>query len=204
MAVYGYIGRLARIDLWSGKVSIESLPERPLKLWIGGRGLGVYLMLKEVNPKVDPLSPLNKALVLTGPLTGIAGVPSSGRWCSVTKSPLTNTIHDAHSGGDFGPMLKSSGFDGLIIEGAAEKPVYLWIHDGKVEIRDANHLWGKDVHATTDIIIEDLSEEVGKEEAKNIKVACIGPAGENLVRIASIMNDKNLSLIHISEPTRPY
>ena len=188
--VGGYTGKIARIDLWSSKVRFESLPEGVLRKWLGGRGLGVYLMLREVNPKVDPLSPANKALVMTGPLTGVAGIPASGRWCSVTKSPLTNTIHDSHSGGKFGPELKFAGFDALIIEGASETPVYLWVHDGKVEIRDAKHLWGKDVHATTDMIREELKAEVG-EEAKNIKVACIGPAGENLVKFAAIINDKN-------------
>ncbi len=184
------MGRIARVDLWSGKIRFESLPDEVLKKWIGGRGLGVYLMLKEVDPRVDPLSPSNKALVLTGPLTGVAGVPSSGRWCSVTKSPLTNTIHDSQSGGKFGPELKFAGFDGIILENASETPVYLWVHDGKVEVRDAKHLWGKDVHATTDLIKEELRAEVGNE-ADKIKVACIGPAGENLVRFAAIMNDKN-------------
>jgi len=187
----GYMGKIARVDLWSGKIRYETLPEEILKRWIGGRGLGVYLALKEIPPKIDPLSPANKAFVLTGPLTGVAGVPAPGRWVSVTKSPLTNTIHDSHSGGKFGPYLKFAGFDGIIIEGASEKPVYLWVHEGKVEIRDARHLWGKDVHATTDILVDELSAEVGKSEAKEIKVACIGPAGENLVKIASIMNDKN-------------
>lgn len=190
MALGGYMGRLLRVNLWSSRIRFESLPEEVLKKWIGGRGLGVYLMLKEVDPKVDPFSPRNKALVMTGPLTGVAGVPAPGRWCSVTKSPLTNTIHDSQSGGKFGPELKFAGFDGIIIEDVSETPVYLWIHDGKAEIRDAKHLWGKDVHAVTDLIKEELRAEVGKE-ADNIKVAVIGPAGENLVRFAAIMNDKN-------------
>lgn len=190
MPLGGYMGKIARVDLWSSKIRFESLPDVVLKKWIGGRGLGVYLMLKEVDPRIDPLSPSNKALVLTGPLTGVAGVPSSGRWCSVTKSPLTNTIHDSQSGGKFGPELKFAGFDGIIIENASETPVYLWVHDGKVEIRDAKHLWGKDVHAATDLIKEELRAEVGNE-ADKIKVAVIGPAGENLVRFAAIMNDKN-------------
>ncbi len=187
----GYVGRIARVDLWSGRVTYESLPEKVLREWIGGRGLGVYLALKEMDPRVDPLSPANKAFVLTGPLTGVAGVPASGRWCSVTKSPLTNTIHDSQCGGKFGPYLKFAGLDGIIIEGASEKPVYLYVHDGKVEVRDAKHLWGKDVHTTTDTLIEEIAKEVGASEKPNIKVACIGPAGENLVRIASIMSDKN-------------
>ncbi len=186
------MGRLARINLWNEKIRIEPLPpENILKMWIGGRGLGVYLALKEIPPRCDPLSPSNKLFILTGPVTGVAGVPESGRWCSVTKSPLTDTIHDSQSGGKFGPMLKFAGFDGIILEETTEKPVYIWIHDGKAEIRDAHHLWGLDVHHTTDKIIEELTAEVGRDEAKNIKVAAIGPAGENLVRFAAIMNDKN-------------
>jgi len=189
---YGYMGRILRVDLTNQRIVVEDLPsDDVLRKWIGGRGLGVYYMLKEVNPKVDPLSPANKAIVATGPLTGVTGIPSSGRWCSVTKSPLNNAIHDSQSGGKFGPELKFAGFDMIIIEGASEKPVYLWIYDGKAEIRDAKHLWGKDTHSTTDIIKEELAPAIGRDEANEIKVACIGPAGENLVRIACIINDKN-------------
>ena len=185
------MGKIARANLWYGKVTFESIPDDVLRSWIGGRGLGVYLVLKEVNPRVDPLSPSNKVFVMTGPLTGVNGIPAPGRWCSVTKSPLTGTIHDSQSGGKFGPELKFAGFDAIIIEDISEKPVYLWVHDGEVDIRDATHLWGKDVHTTTDMIKEELASEVGKDEAKNIKVAAIGPAGENLVKFAAIMNDKN-------------
>jgi aldehyde:ferredoxin oxidoreductase len=192
MPIGGYMGRVLRANLTEGKLVIEDLPpENILRKWIGGRGLGVYYMLKEVDPRVDPLSPANKAIVATGPLTGVTGIPSPGRWCSVTKAPLNNAIHDAQSGGKFGPRLKFAGFDIVIIEGKAEKPVYLWLHDGKAEIRDAKHLWGRDTHDTTDTIIEELKPEVGRDEAKNISVACIGPAGERLSRIACIINDKN-------------
>ncbi len=184
------MGKLARVDLSTGRIRYESLPEDILKKWIGGRGLGVYLALKEIDPRIDPLSPANKAYVLAGPLTGVSGIPAPGRWASVTKSPLTHTIHDSQSGGKFGPELKFAGFDGIVIEGAAEKPVYLWVHDGKVEIKDATHLWGKDVHAVTDTIQEELKAEVG-DEAKKIKVLTIGPAGENLVKIGALINDKS-------------
>jgi len=178
----GYMGKILRVNLTEGTLRDEMLSEDVLKMWLGGRGLGVYLMLKEVDPRVDPLSPENKLIILTGPLTGTAA-PESGRWCSVTKAPLTGTIHDSHSGGKWGPELKFAGYDGIIIEGASEKPVYLWIHNGKAELRDAKHLWGKDTHATTDILIEELGD-------KNIKVMCIGPAGENLVKFACLINDK--------------
>jgi len=192
MAPGGYMGNVLRLNLTEGKVTKEPLPpEDVLRAWLGGRGLGVYYMLKEVDPKVDPLSPSNKAIVATGPLTGVTGVPSSGRWCSVTKAPLNNTIHDAQSGGKFGPELKFAGFDAVIIEGASEKPVYLWVHDGEAELRDAKHLWGKDTHATTDAIREELAPEIGVEEAKEVKVLTIGPAGENLSKIACLINDKS-------------
>jgi aldehyde:ferredoxin oxidoreductase len=183
----GYMGKIARVDLWSGTVSYKFLKERVLRSWIGGRGLGVYLMLKEVDPRVDPLSPANKALIMTGPLTGVGGVPAAGRWCSVTKSPLSGTIHDSHSGGKFGPELKFAGLDAIIIEERAEYPVYLWVHNGEVEVRDARHLWGLDTHGTTAALEEELSEE----GVKGVKVACIGPAGERLVRFACIINDKS-------------
>ena len=185
------MGRILRVDLWNGRMRVEFLPDSILRRWIGGRGLGVYLALKEIDPRINPLSPANKAFVMTGPATGVAGIPESGRWCSVTKSPLTDTIHDSQSGGNFGPELKFAGFDAVIIENTSEKPVYLWIHDGKAEIRDATHLWGKDVHSTTDIIKSELAAEIGAKEARHIKVAAIGPAGENLVKFAAIMNDKN-------------
>ncbi len=189
MPLGGYTGKILRVDLFKEKLYIETPPEKVLRNWIGGRGLGVYLLLKELNPKVDPLSPENKIILLTGPVTG-TGYPMSGRWCSVTKSPLSGTIHDSQSGGKWGPELKFAGFDAIIVEGAAEKPVWLWIYNGKAELRDAKHLWGKDVHATTDMIIEEMKAEIG-DDARNIKVACIGPAGENLVRFAAILNDKN-------------
>ena len=189
MALGGYTGKILRVNLYEEKLRVEELPEAVLRKWVGGRGLGVYLMLREVNPRVDPFSPENKVILLTGPVTG-TGYPMSGRWCSVTKSPLTNTIHDSQSGGKWGPELKFAGFDAVIVEGVAEDPVWLWIHDGEAELRCAKDLWGRDVHTTTDKIVEELKDEVG-DEAEKVKVACIGPAGENLVKFASIMNDKN-------------
>ncbi len=179
------MGKYARVDLTSGNVTVgntfDLLPDEVLRQWIGGRGLGVYLMLKEVDPKVDPLSPENKAFVLTGPVTGVAAGLEAGRWASVTKSPLTNTVHDSQSGGHFGPYMKFAGFDLIILEGASEEPVYLVLEEGKAELRDAKDLWGKDVHHTTRILEE--------RHGKNAKVAAIGPAGENLSLLAAIIND---------------
>ena len=177
------MGKFLRVDLSSGQIKEEKIPDEILRNFIGGRGLGVKLLYDELKPGIDPLSPENKIIILTGPVTG-APTPESGRWCSVTKSPLTYTVHDSHSGGDFGPHLKFSGFDGVIFEGASEKPVYLWIDNGNPELRDATHLWGKDVFQTTDAIIKESGDE-------KTRIACIGPAGENLVRFASIMNEKH-------------
>jgi aldehyde:ferredoxin oxidoreductase len=185
-----YLNKFLRVNLSTGSITTVSFKEDELMSWLGGRGLGVYIMLKEVDPTVEPFSPENKLLILTGPLTGMAGAPEPGRWCSVTKSPLTYTVHDAHSGGDFGPELRFAGYDGIIVEGRSEKPVYLFIVDGKAELRDASHLWGRDVHTVTDELVEELQADLG-DDARHVKVATIGPAGENLVRIANIMNDKN-------------
>lgn len=179
--VGGYVGKFLRIDLGSGQIKDEKIPEETLRDFIGGRGLGVKILYDELKTGIDPLSPENKIVILTGPVTGTPA-PESGRWCSVTKSPLTGTIHDSQSGGDFGPYLKFAGVDGVIFEGASEKPVFLWIENGHAELKDASHLWGKDVFTTTDEIIKG---------DKKIRVACIGPAGENLVKFASIMNEKH-------------
>jgi aldehyde:ferredoxin oxidoreductase len=177
----GYMGKLLRIDLSSGQIKDEKISEDILRNFIGGRGLGVKILYDELKPGTEPLSPDNKVAILTGPVTGTPAL-ESGRWCSVTKSPLTGTIHDSQSGGDFGPYLKFSGLDGVIFEGASEKPVYLSIDNGHAELKDASELWGKDVFTTTDSLIKGDN---------SIRVACIGPGGENLVKFASIMNEKH-------------
>lgn len=180
--MFGWIGKLLRVNLTDGTIKIEPLDEKDAKLYLGARGLGTKMFMNEVDPKVEPLSPDNKLIFLTGPLTGTLGT-SAGRYEVVAKAPLTGTIGASNSGGHFGPELKFAGFDGIIFEGAAEKPVYLYINDSKVELRDASHLWGKTVYETTD--------EVLKETDENARVACIGPAGEKLVLYAGVMNDKH-------------
>lgn len=181
--VGGYMGKFLRVNLSAGRIEEEEFSNNVLKSFIGGRGLGVKILYDELKPGTDPLSPRNKILIMTGPVTGTP-TPESGRWCSVTKSPLTGTIHDSQCGGDFGPYLKFSGFDGIIFEGTSGKPVLLWLDDGSAEIKDASHLWGKDVSDTTDIVIRDQGDG-------STRVACIGPAGENLVKFANIMVDKH-------------
>jgi aldehyde:ferredoxin oxidoreductase len=178
--MHGWIGKILRVDLTSGKIGTEPLNPAWARDYFGARGLGTRLMYAEVDPKVDPLSPENKLMFVTGPLTGTFA-PAMGRYNVVTKGPLNGTIAASNSGGSWGPELKFAGYDVLIVEGKAAKPVYLWIEDDKVEIRDAGHLWGKLVPETT--------EQLYAETARDAKVACIGPAGENLSYIAAVMND---------------
>lgn len=178
----GYHGKLLRVNLTTGSIGTESLDKDLAKHYIGGRGLGTKLLMDEVSPKVDALSPENKMIVLTGPLTGTP-TPTGGRYMVITKSPLTDTIACSNSGGHWGAELKYAGYDGIIFEGRAEKPSYLLIEDGEVTIKAADDLWGKLVGETTHI----LTERHGEKH----RVMTIGPAGEKLSRIAAIMNEKD-------------
>ncbi|WP_461865986.1 aldehyde ferredoxin oxidoreductase family protein [Thermococcus sp.] len=181
--MFGYQGKILRVNLTDGKISEEKINEKFVEKWLGTRGFGIYYLLKEIDPKVDPFSPENKIIYATGPLTGTTA-PTGGRYMVITKSPLTGYIAMANSGGFFGAELKFAGWDAIIVEGQAEHPVYLYINDDQVELRDASHLWGKVVSETE----EKLKEEV---EDKKVHIASIGPAGENLSRIAAVMNDEH-------------
>ena len=178
----GYVGKILRVDLQAGTIKKEPLNMKNADEYVGARGLGTKYYCDECDPKVDPLSPENKLILMTGPLTGTCAT-SSGRYNAVAKSPLTGTIGAANSGGHFGPELKYAGYDGIIFENASEKPVYLYINDDKVELRDASHLWGKDVFETTDL----LNEECGE----NFRIACVSAAAENGCLFAGVMNDKH-------------
>lgn len=180
--MYGWMGKIIRVNLTDGTIKTEPLDMQDAKLYMGGRGLGTKLYMNEVDPMVDPLSPENHLIFITGPLTSTLAA-CSGRYEVVSKAPLTDTIGACSSGGHFGPELKYAGYDGIIFEGKSEKPVYLYINDDILELRDAGHLWGKDVPATTNELVRETDEE--------FKIACIGPAGEKLVLFAVIMNDKN-------------
>ncbi|MFQ6081453.1 MAG: aldehyde ferredoxin oxidoreductase family protein [Candidatus Bathyarchaeia archaeon] len=180
--MYGWIGEILRVNLSDGKIVTQKLDENVAKNFLGGRGLGVKVLYDELKPKTDPLSPENKIIFATGPVTGTRA-PTSGRYCVVSKSPLTGTIFDSHSGGYWGPELKFAGYDAVIIEGRAEAPVYIWISNKTVEIRDASEAWGLDTHKTTEKLI--------KETDSKAKVACIGPAGERQVLLAAIINDRH-------------
>ncbi len=179
--MYGYNGKMLRIDLSTRSIRVEALDEAKARRFIGGRGLGTRMMMDEVDPKVDALSPANKLMIVTGPLTGTA-TPTGGRYMAVTKSPLTGTIASSNSGGYFGAELKFAGWDAIILEGKASSPVYLNIVDDKVEIKDASGLWGKVLSATTDAL-----EAAHGDKAR---VLAIGPAGERLSLLAAIMNDR--------------
>ncbi|MEB3780075.1 MAG: aldehyde ferredoxin oxidoreductase family protein [Desulfurococcales archaeon] len=177
--------RLARIDLSSQKVREEKIDDKTVRKFIGGRGLGAYLALKEIPAGIDPFSPENKVYILTGPIVGTAAI-ESGRYHVIAKSPLTGILGDANSGGQFGPWLRFAGYDGVVLEGASETPVWISIVDGEVKINDASHLWGKGVFHTEKLI----REEVGVEKESLGSVLAIGPAGENKSRIAAVMNDR--------------
>ncbi|MBC9784135.1 aldehyde ferredoxin oxidoreductase family protein [Heliobacterium chlorum] len=180
--MFGWKGTLLRVNLTEKTIQKEPLNMKDAELYLGARGLGTKYMIDEVDPKVEPFSPENKVIFMTGPLTGTFAA-CSGRYVVVTKAPLTGTIGASNSGGHFGPELKFAGYDGIIFEGKADGPVYLYINDDQVEIRSAAHLWGKDVHETTDLLVAETEEDA--------RVACIGPAGERLVKFATIMNDKH-------------
>ncbi|MGB9630081.1 MAG: aldehyde ferredoxin oxidoreductase N-terminal domain-containing protein, partial [Thermodesulfobacteriota bacterium] len=145
----GWIGKILRVNLTKGEWKAEDLNRDLAMKFIGGRGLGSKILFDEIDPKIDPLGPENKLILATGPLTGTAA-SAAGRYMAITKSPLTETIACSNSGGHFGPELKFSGFDMVIIEGKANEPVYIYIEDGNVEIRDAKSIWGKTTHETTD------------------------------------------------------
>ncbi|TYL40146.1 aldehyde ferredoxin oxidoreductase [Natronococcus pandeyae] len=179
----GFQDNVARIDLSDGKVNYEPIDEEDAKKYIGARGLGVKYVFEQ-GPDVDPLGPDNLLAFMNGPLSGTQ-VTMSGRIAICTKSPLTGTVTDSHHGGWSGARLKWAGFDGLLFEGEADEPVYAYVEDGEVELRDASHLWGKGVHETRDTI----EEEVDGSYGKNLSIMAIGPGGENGVRYACIMNE---------------
>ncbi|MCA9213083.1 MAG: aldehyde ferredoxin oxidoreductase family protein [Planctomycetales bacterium] len=179
----GWTGKLLRVNLTDGKHAIEDIPEDWRREFVGGRGLAARYLYEEMDATADPLSPENKLIFATGPLTGTP-VPCGARYMVVTKGALTNAITTSNSGGHWGPELKFAGYDLLILEGKSPKPVYLYIYDDHVELRDAAHYWGKGVSYTED----QLRRELG---LPGLRVASIGPAGENLVKFACIMNDKH-------------
>lgn len=180
---YGYHGTILHVNLTTGEYHIEHPNEAVYRTYMGGSALGLWYILREVKPGTDPLGPDN---VLTFSNSVLTGTPVHGqsRTTANAKSPLTGGIGDSQAGGFWPAELKFAGFDAIVIRGRAPKPVYLWLHDGAVELRDATHLWGLDTGETMQRIREELGDH-------RIEVAAIGPAGENLVRYAAIMNMAN-------------
>jgi aldehyde:ferredoxin oxidoreductase len=178
---YGYTGNILHIDLSSKKHWIEHPSETFYRTYWGGRSLALYYMLKEMKPHTDPLSPDNLLIFAPGVLTGTPA-PAMPRYTVCAKSPLTGAQGESEAGGWWGPELKKAGFDALIIKGASATPIYLWINDGKIEMKEATHLWGKDTGTTQRMIREELADD-------KIRIAQIGPAGENLVLFANIANE---------------
>ena len=175
--------KVLRIDLSSGQISEEKVKREDLENYVGSDALAARILYNEVPPGVSPLGPENRLIFMTGPLTGTP-VQAACLHGITAKSPATGfTVGHAHPMGRFGPMLKFSGYDGLIFQGKAEKPVYLWLNDGQAEIRDASRLWGKDTFETEDLLREELGQP---------RLACdsIGPAGESLSAMACVTHDK--------------
>ncbi len=179
--MFGWMGKIIKIDISNGKQKTLEVNDELRKKYLGGRGLGVKLYADMCSADTDPFSAENPLIFLSGPLTGL--IPTAGRYQVISRSPQTGTICDSSSGGVFGNQLKKTGLDGFIVTGKAEKPVYLLIMDNGIEIKDASHLWGKNTHQTRDALIE--------EHSAKASVASIGPAGENQVVYAAIMNDKD-------------
>ena len=177
----GFCGKMLFIDLTKGESEERPLSQEMAEQFIGGYGIGAKVLFDMMKPGADALGPDNIIGFATGLLNG-TGALFSGRYTVVCKSPVTGGWNDANSGGFFGPELKKAGFDAVFVNGAAKSPVYIWINDGKVEIKDAAHLWGKDVVETEDALKAELGE-------KKLRAAVIGPAGEKLSLIAAVIND---------------
>jgi len=179
----GFTGKILRVNLNNEKISSETLEETFYRRYFGGRGLISYCLLNELEPGIDPLGPDNKLIFACGPVTG-APVSGSGRNSIGSKSPLSGVYGEAEAGGFWGAELKRAGYDAIIVEGKASSPVYLWIHDKKVELRDASSLWGLEIKKSQQTIRDEL-------DTKTVKVAQIGPGGEKQVRYACVINDMN-------------
>ncbi len=178
--MFGWCGRLLRVNLTDGAIARESLDPEAARTFLGGRGLGTRLHAKEVSSSCEPLGAANHLVFITGPLTGTVA-PNGGRYTVVTRVPPEGSIAAASISGKWGSELKFAGFDGIIVEGRAAEPSYLWIKDGHAELRSAARVWGKPVRETTDLLVAETHERS--------VVSCIGPAGENGVKGSVIVSD---------------
>ena len=178
--LYGFNGKLLRVNLSTREIKNETIPDDILKKYLGGAGLALHFLLKELDRGIDPLGEENKLVFSLGPGTGVRA-PGMDMHMVLSKSPLTGGVGESQASGWWGPRLKRAGWDMIIIEGRAIYPSFLVIDNDQIELRKADHLWGKDTHTVQKI----LEEELGKE----FSIAQVGPAGENLVRFASIVCD---------------
>ncbi len=174
--------RILRVNLSNATFSEDRISDSTLHDYIGGRGFGAKLLYDDLQPGVDPLGEKAELIFLAGPLAGMTA-QSFSRLKVFFKSPLTGTYFKSAAGGFYAPELKYAGFDGVIVTGASEKPVYLWIHEGKYELREAGYLWGLDCDDTHTLVREELHDP-------SVRIACIGPAGENMVKYAGIFTDR--------------
>jgi len=178
----GYMGKILNVDLTNGTIKDEEIPETSYKKFLSGAGLAANLLYERIPKGADPLGPDNMFGVVSGLLTG-TGALMTGRWMAVGKSPLTGGWGEANCGGTFSPAIKRCGYDGIFFTGASNKPVYLRVVDGKAELVDASHLWGKDAVEAEKAIQQEAGD-------KKVKVAVIGQAGENLSLISGVCNDR--------------
>jgi aldehyde:ferredoxin oxidoreductase len=181
MVRFGHNGKVLRVDLGQRTLSEEEVPEIIYRRYLGGGALSLYYLLRELKPGVDPLGPENILIFAASTATGTPALGFS-RYTVAAKSPLTNGLGEAEAGGWWGPELKFSGFDAIIVKGISEKPVYLWVQNGKAELREASHLWGRLAKESQEMIRKELGDE-------KVRIALIGPGGEKQVRFSCIMND---------------
>ena len=180
---YGYHGKVLHVNLTTGALTVEQPDAAWYRLYMGGSNFGLYYILKHMPPGADALGPDNILTIMLSVVTGVA-FSGQSRMTLNAKSPLSGAIGDSQAGGFFPAELKFAGFDGIVIYGKAETPVYLWIHNGEAELRDAAHLWGLGAWETETRLRADLADD-------KVEVACIGPAGERLVKFAAVMNMRN-------------
>ncbi len=187
---YGYAGNILRVDLCTGSITPEKLDEATLRLYLGGTGLGAKYLYENVSPKVKWSDPQNVLVLASGPLSG-TNAPGSGTFSVVTIGAITNGATSSQANGYLGAYMKLSGFDAIVIQGASDKWVYLYLHDGIAELKDAAYLLGKDTWETEDAI----KAELGMSE-RGASVFGVGPAGENLVKFATIVGDRGHVAAH--------
>ncbi|MGB8646269.1 MAG: aldehyde ferredoxin oxidoreductase family protein [Anaerolineae bacterium] len=178
---YGACGRILRVDLTHGELSIERFDEAFYRLYPGGKALGACILLRECPPNTDPFAPENPLILANGVLTG-APFSTATRFTAIARSPLTGGFGESEAGGFWGPELKLAGYEAIIVQGRAEHPVYLWIHDDRYEIRDARHLWGLDPETAQSKIRDELGDKL-------VRILQIGLGGENRVRFAGMINE---------------